>query len=283
MTELHDKAVAFRSLHRTGAPLALANVWDAAGARLVEDAGAPAVATTSAGVAWALGAADGDRLDRDRALALVARVAAAVSVPVTADLESGYGETPEQVAETIAGVLDAGAVGVNIEDALPAGPTPLRAVGEQAERVAAARAAASAAGVPLFLNVRVDTWLRAVGAPETRLRETLDRALAYVAAGADGIFVPGVTDPATVAALAEALPVPLNVLAGPGAPSVAELGALGAARVSLGSSVAEAAYTLVRGAAQELYATGTYQAVAGPATDPVDYQRLNALIGTAAR
>ncbi len=274
VNSLLAKAQTFRSLHHGPSPLALANAWDAASARLVEDAGALAVATTSAGVAWGLGVEDGGRLDADQGLALLARVVAAVRVPVTADIESGYADSPDGVAKTMEGVLAAGAVGVNIEDALHDGPVPLRAASEQAEFLAAARAAADSAGVPVFVNARIDTYLRSVGDPATRLRETLDRAAAYVAAGADGIFVPGVTDSGTVSALAAELTVPLNVLAGPGAPSVAEFGKLGVARVSLGSAVAEAAYAVARRSARELFATGTY----GALTEAVGYGELNALL-----
>ncbi|MFC9858608.1 MULTISPECIES: isocitrate lyase/PEP mutase family protein [unclassified Streptomyces] len=275
MSNQHTSALTFRSLHhdRT-APLALANVWDAAGARLVEDAGATALATTSAGAAWSLGVADGDRLGRERALGLVALVVAAVRVPVSADIESGYGTGPDEVARTVAGVLDAGAVGVNIEDAAPDGSGPLRPVAHQAACLAAARAAADAAGIALFVNARIDTYLRAVGDPGTRLRHTLERAAAYVDAGADGIFVPGVTDAATVAALADGVGVPLNVLAGPGGPSVAELGRLGAARVSLGSALAEAAYGTARRAAREFLTTGTCPVP----EEPAGYQELNLLL-----
>jgi 2-methylisocitrate lyase-like PEP mutase family enzyme len=268
----HTKATSFHALHRR--TLVLPNAWDVISARLVADAGAAAVATTSAGVAWSTGVADGDRLDRERVVDLVARIVAAVDVPVSADIETGYGETPDGVARTVADVLAAGAVGVNVEDADHRG---LRPVGEQAGRLAAARRAADAAGVPMFLNARVDTYLRAVGDPEARLRETLARANAYAESGADGIFVPGVTDPETVAALADGLPVPLNVLAGPGAPDVTTLARAGAARISLGSSLAEAAYAVVRRAAREVLADGTYGALAGP----LGYGELNALSGTA--
>lgn len=168
-----DEALLFRSLHDADAVLVLPNAWDVASARLVEDAGTAAVATTSAGVAWSLGAADGDQLARDRALDLIARVVPAVDPPVTADIESGYASSPAGVAETIQGVLGAGAVGVNLEDAHHSGRSPLRAVTEQSERIAAARQAADAASVPLFINARVDTYLRQVGDPATRLRETL--------------------------------------------------------------------------------------------------------------
>ncbi|WP_030676461.1 isocitrate lyase/phosphoenolpyruvate mutase family protein [Streptomyces rimosus] len=277
---LPDKARAFRALHdgarQHGAPLVLPNAWDAASARVIEDAGAPAVATTSAGAAWGLGAPDGDRLGRGRALELIARIAAAVTVPVTADIESGYGGGPEEVAETVRGVLAAGAVGVNIEDAAHGGATPLRPAAEQAARLAAARRAADAAGVPLFLNARIDTYLTAAGPDEAaRLKETLERAAVYVEAGADGIFVPGAVHPDTVRALAEGVPAPLNVMAGPGALSVAELGALGAARVSVGSGIAQAAHALVRRAAREILTAGTYETLAGG----LDYGELNSLFG----
>jgi 2-methylisocitrate lyase-like PEP mutase family enzyme len=272
-TTPRDKASLFRALHGNGRVLVLPNAWDVVSARLAEDAGAAAIATTSAGVAWSVGVADGDRLDRERAIDVVARVAAAVDVPVTADIESGYADTPAGVAETIERVLAAGAVGVNLEDAHHVGPTPLRQIDEQADRVAAARQAADTARVPLFLNARIDTYLRSVGDPVTRLRETLTRAAAYVAAGADGIFVPGVTDPETVSALAAGVAAPLNVLAGPGAPGVATLAELGVARVSLGSAIAEAAYAVVRRSSCELLTAGTYTSLA----DALDYNELNAL------
>ncbi|MGF1424987.1 isocitrate lyase/PEP mutase family protein [Kitasatospora sp. LaBMicrA B282] len=274
MTAQHDSAQLFHSLHDPAAPLALANVWDAASARLVEAAGAPAIATTSAGVAWGLGAADGNHLDRDQALALIARVVDAVSVPVTADIESGFGATAAEVADTVARVLATGAVGINIEDAHAGGDSPLRPVGEQCERIAAARSAADRAGIPLYVNARLDTYLFGAGAPETRLQETLDRARAYLDAGASGIFVPGVVDVELIAALTEGIPAPLNILAGPGAPAVGELSKLGVARVSLGSSVAEAAYAVVRRVAAELAATGTYDCLA----DAIAYGELNALM-----
>ncbi|MGY0231048.1 isocitrate lyase/PEP mutase family protein [Longispora urticae] len=251
-----DQARALHALHRSGRVLALPNAWDVASARVVEDAGAPAVATTSAGVAWSLGFADGDHLDTDRALDLVARIAAAVRVPVTADIEGGYGD----VAGTIRGVIAAGAVGVNLED----GGTP------QAERYAVARRAADATGIPLFLNARIDTYL--FGNPD--FEETVGRAQAYLAAGADGVFVPGVADPEVIAALVNAIPAPLNVLVGPGSPTVDELTALGVARASLGSSIAQSAYGLARRAATEFLTTGGYSALG----EAEDYGRLNGLL-----
>ncbi|WP_328827277.1 isocitrate lyase/phosphoenolpyruvate mutase family protein [Streptomyces sp. NBC_00252] len=267
---LRDRALAFRALHVPGRPLVLPNAWDAASARIVEDTGAAAVATTSAGVAWALGVPDGDLLGRERAVAAVARIAGSVAVPVSADIESGFAEDPAGVADTVRAVLAAGAVGVNIEDALYGGEGVLRPVAEQAERIAAAREAADAEGVPLFVNARIDTFLRGAGGVDA----TLERAAAFRAAGADGIFVPGTVEPGTVKELADGIDAPLNVLVGPGAPPVAELAALGVARVSAGSSVALAAYAVVRRAARELLDTGTY----GEQTGGLGYGELNSLL-----
>lgn len=268
---LRDRALAFRALHVPGRPLVLPNAWDAASARIVEDAGASAVATTSAGLAWALGVPDGDQLDRERALEALVRITATVAVPVSADIESGFAKDPEGVADTVRAVLAAGAVGVNIEDALYGGEGVLRPVAEQAERIAAARAAADAEGVPLFINARIDTYLRGAGGVDA----TLERAAAFRAAGADGIFVPGAVEPGTVKELADGIDAPLNVLVGPGAPPVAELAALGVARVSAGSSVSLAAYAVVRRAARELLSAGTYDSLTGG----LDYAELNTALG----
>ncbi|MFY1691017.1 isocitrate lyase/PEP mutase family protein [Plantactinospora sp. WMMB782] len=270
MSDQRSRAELFRSLHVAGNPVVLVNAWDAASARIVAAAGARAVATTSAGVAWSLGAPDGDALGRELASELVGRVVAAVPLPVTADIESGFGSTPDEVAGTVRAVLATGAVGVNLEDAAPAGAAGLRDVADQSARLAAARAVADEAGVPLYVNARVDTFLRGAGG----LPETLDRAAEYLRAGADGIFVPGVVDPDTVTALVAGIPAPVNVLVGPGAPTVPELAELGVARVSLGSAVAAAAYAVVRRAAVETYGSGGYDALAGG----LDYGTLNALM-----
>ncbi|WOX23366.1 isocitrate lyase/phosphoenolpyruvate mutase family protein [Streptomyces solicathayae] len=265
-----NKAHLFRSLHTPAAPLLLANVWDVASARVVEAAGAPAIATTSAGVAWSLGAPDGDVLTRDRALDAIARIVASVAVPVTADIEGGYGKDADEVAETVAGVLAAGAAGINIED----GTRPPE---ELAARLAAVRRTVGRAGTDLFVNARIDTYLFELGDPDTRLADTLARARRYVEAGADGIFVPGVTDAATIEALAGDISVPLNVMAGPGTPAVPELGALGVARVSLGAGVAQAAYAAARRTAQEFYRTGGYDSL----SEGIAFPELNTLLAEA--
>lgn len=270
MPDQRERALAFAALH-TDDVLVLPNAWDVASARLVEDAGARAIATTSSGVSWSLGVPDGERLSRGQAVDVVARVVAAVEVPVTADMEAGYGDDLEELAITVRAVLGAGAVGVNLEDS---GPSGVRPAGEQAERIALVRATADTAGVPLFVNARADVYLRAVGEPADRLAETVRRAEAYVGAGADGVFVPGVLDPDTVGQLARSIPAPLNVLAGPGAPPVAQLAELGVRRVSVGSAIAQAAYALTRRAALELLGPGTYDALAGG----LGYAALNAAL-----
>ncbi|MFC6017079.1 isocitrate lyase/phosphoenolpyruvate mutase family protein [Plantactinospora solaniradicis] len=270
MTDQQSRADLFRSLHVPGTPVVLVNAWDAASARIVAAAGARAVATTSAGVAWSLGAPDGDVLGRDLATDVVGRIVGTVSVPVSADIEAGYGATPEQVAETVRAVLAVGAVGVNIEDAVAGDVPALRDVAEQSARLAAARSAADRAGVPLYVNARIDTFLRGLGG----VAETVDRAAAYLAAGADGVFVPGLVDPDTIEKLVANIPAPVNILAGPGAPAVPELARLGVARVSLGSAVAEGAYAVAQRAADEAFGPGTYGALAGA----LDYGTINALL-----
>jgi 2-methylisocitrate lyase-like PEP mutase family enzyme len=266
-----DRARAFSDLHRDGV-LVLPNAWDVASAVLVRDAGARAVATTSAGASWSTGTPDGGHLGRDRAVDLVARITALVDEPVTADIEGGYGADAAAVAVTAQAVLDAGAVGVNLEDG---GGAPLRDRREQAERIAAVRATADAAGVALFVNARTDTYLLGVDEP---FAETVRRAEAYLAAGADGIFVPGVADPATIRRLVAAVDAPLNVMAGPGAPGVGQLEDLGVRRVSVGMAIAQAAYGLTHRAAVELLTDGTYDALAGG----LGYAEMNVALRTGA-
>ena len=260
----------FRSLHVAGTPLVLANAWDAASARITEAAGATAVGTTSAGIAWSLGVPDGDAMSRADALTVVRRIVNSVDVPTTADLEGGYARDPEGVGETIALLRATGAAGVNLEDAWHGGPIALRDVADQVTRIAAAR---TAAGTDLFLNVRTDVYLRAVGDPQRRLADTVARARAYLAAGADGIFVPGVLDAATIEALVRSIEAPLNVMVGPGALPVSALAALGVARISLGSSMASAAYGLVSSAVRETFELGRYDLCGAG----LDYGELNEL------
>jgi 2-methylisocitrate lyase-like PEP mutase family enzyme len=225
------RADRLRALHVPGRPLVLVNVWDAASARTVAAVpGCAAIATASWSVAAAHGLPDGEVLARERMIDAVAQVAAAVELPVTADLEAGYGATPEAVGETIALAIEAGAVGGNLEDGTGDGPAPLRPLEESVARVAAAVRAGDPTGVPFVVNARTDVFLAGGGDVE----EALARGRAYAAAGAACVFVPGVRDPATIERLVTGIDAPVSVLAGAGSPSLAELAELGVARVSIG-------------------------------------------------
>ena len=266
MTDAHDqksKALAFRAMHRGPKILLLPNVWDVASARMVEEAGYGAIATTSAGVAFSLGYPDGEKISRDEMLARVGRIARAVKVPVTADVEAGYGPRPEDAAQTARGAIEAGAVGINLEDGTEDPAHPLADLALQLERIKAVREVAVKCGVLLVVNARTDVYLAQVGAPEKRYDETVRRLLAFRDAGAECVFAPGVRDAETIRRLVADVKCPLNILAGPGSLPVPELEKLGVARVSLGSSPMRATLGLVRRMAEELKSTGTYGSLEG--------------------
>jgi 2-methylisocitrate lyase-like PEP mutase family enzyme len=259
-----EQATAFRAMHTAGAPLILPNAWDAASARVIELADARAIATTSAGVAWTQGYGDGQRLSRVDMIAAIRAIARTVRVPVTADIEGGYGTgSVDDVTETVRAVIEAGAVGINLEDSPGRDGAPLLAASVHAERIRAARAAAREAGLDLFINARTDVYLFQVGDFETRLDETLRRAGQYLEAGADGIFVPGVKDVERIASLAERIPAPLNVMVVPGLPDIAQLSQLGVARVSVGPAIAQVALEATQRASQALLRHGTYPRLEG--------------------
>jgi 2-methylisocitrate lyase-like PEP mutase family enzyme len=272
-TDLQKKASLFASLHHGRRILILANAWDAASARIFEVAGCPALATTSAGVAFSLGRRDGQQLSRDEMLQVVHRIAGAVSIPVTADMEAGYGDTPEAVAETVRAVMGAGAVGMNLEDAGP-GKSVLADIALQVEKIKAVREAATSAGVAFVLNARTDVILRAVGEPASRLEHAIRRANAYRDAGAGCVFVPGVTDRETIATLAREIQGPLNILAMAGTPPAAELEKLGVARISVGSGPMRATMALTRRIARELLDSGTYTAITESAIPGAEMNQL---------
>jgi 2-methylisocitrate lyase-like PEP mutase family enzyme len=254
---LQAKADALRALHVPGRPLLLVNAWDAASAALIARAGAQAIATTSAGAANALGYADGQRLSRAEMLAAVETIAGAVDLPVTADMEAGYGDSPDDAAATAQGVLQAQAVGLNLEDTCDDAAEPLLAIDRFVAKIAAVRAIAAEAGVPLVLNARTDVFIGCVGDPATRLERAVERGRAYLDAGADCVFVPAVIDPAQIAALVDGIGGPVSVLAGPGSPPLAELASLGVARISVGSGPYRAALALAQRIAEEAYGAGT--------------------------
>ena len=252
----------FRALHRPGTPVVLPNVWDVASARIVESAGFPALATTSAGVAYAAGYPDGERIPRDRMVEAVARICARVRIPVTADMEAGHGGSPEEVRRTALAVLDAGAVGLNIEDSKD-DETVLIDPSLQAEKIRAVREAGTERGVEIVINARTDVFFSPSMRGLDQVEEAARRAAAYRAAGADCIFVPGVKDPQTISALVERLACPVNVLAMPDSPPSAELARLGVARISLGSGPMRAAMTQLRRLVREVLASGTWSELEG--------------------
>jgi 2-methylisocitrate lyase-like PEP mutase family enzyme len=229
------KADSFRSLHTPGDPLVLFNIWDAGSAKAVAAAGARAIATGSWSVAAANGFADGEGTPLDLVIDNLVRIVGATDLPVTVDLESGYGETADAVEHTVARAIAAGAVGCNLEDSFPQDGS-LRDADAQAERIARARKAAGDASVPLFINARTDVFFQkpAEAHDEAMVRATLDRARIFAQAGADGLFVPGLVDAALIARLVKASPLPVNIMVEADTPAVLRLAELGVARVSHG-------------------------------------------------
>jgi 2-methylisocitrate lyase-like PEP mutase family enzyme len=256
MSEQAAKAEKLRQLHHGPKILVLPNAWDAASARIFEDAGFPAIATTSAGVAFSLGYPDGQLIPRDEMLAAVKRIASSVRVPVTADLESGY----DDIAKTAMSAIEAGAVGLNIEDMDHAGGA-LISTATQIEKIKTVRQVGEKLDVRLVINARTDVYLAEIGEPATRFERTCERLHAYIEAGADCVFAPGVTDEATIARLVAELKFPLNVLAQQPSPSVPRLQELGVARVSIGAGLMRATMGLTQRAARELHDAGTYRAM----------------------
>ncbi len=252
----------FRRRHQRKPLLLLANAWDPISAAIVEAAGYEAVATTSGGVAWALGYRDGEETPWREVVAATARIARAVRVPVTADIEAGYGDTPAQVAQSVRDIIAAGAVGVNLEDGTHDPANPMRGIDDSAARIRAAREAAQAAGVPIVIKARIDLYLKRIGTEQTRFAETVARGKAYVAAGADCLYPFALADLAVAAELVRALGVPINLVGRPGTPPVAEMEAAGVARVSVASGLTLAAMGATQRMAEELRKNGRFDALA---------------------
>ena len=237
-----DQAARLAALHVPGDPLVLYNIWDAGGARTLAEAGARAVATGSWSLAAAHGYADGEAMPLDLTLAIVARIAQATDLPLTVDFEGGYAADPQAVAANVARVIAAGAVGINFEDQVVKG-TGIYPLDEQAARIRAVRQAADAAGIPLFINARTDLFLKADGDHAALMPEALARRAAYAAAGANGFFVPALTDAALIAEVCRESELPINVMMMGPLASVAEVAALGVARASWGPGAYRVAQT----------------------------------------
>lgn len=233
-SELATAADVLLAAHHAPTPLVLPNAWDVASARIVEAAGFHAIATSSHAVAEVLGGADDDSNDPDVVLPFLARIAAAVRVPVTADVEAGYRLSPDELVERL---LDAGIVGCNLEDSDHHGDGVLVDADRQAARLAAVRAAADAAGVHLVINARVDSVLRKVGDDDVQLDDAIRRGTAYLAAGADCVYPIMLVDPARIRRFTAAVPGPVNVIARAGGPRPDELAHLGVRRISFGGGL----------------------------------------------
>ncbi|MEA2690027.1 MAG: hypothetical protein QOD51_2634 [Candidatus Eremiobacteraeota bacterium] len=260
---------AFHALHDGPAILVLPNAWDVISARVYEDAGFPAVATSSAGLANSLGYADGNVLDIDLHLATLERLMSALEVPLSADVESGYAADTASLTAFVTRLAATGVAGYNLEDVRSEGE--LFEVDVARERVAAARDAAP----DVFLNARTDVYLASIGPESTRFERTVERLHAFAEAGANGVFVPGVSDAETIGELAAASPLPLNVLAGPKVPDAAALQRLGVRRVSVGSWAMRRTLGVLREIAHELRDSGTFSFTRAPS---VSYADANALL-----
>jgi len=268
-----DAAGRLRALHKTPPILVIPNAWDAASARVFEAEGFAAIATTSAGVAAALGYPDGGAVPAREMIEAVSRISRAVKVPVSADIEHAYGETPDAVADVVLRVIAAGAVGINLEDILP-GAADLEPIALQVDKIHAIIKASKTAGVRVVINARTDVFLKALGPSDARLGVAIERGRAFLAAGADCVFVPGVRERETISELVRGIGGPINVLAVDGTPAIAELEALGVARVSLGSGPMRASMALVRDVARELKASGTYTTFTAHAMPYTDVNEL---------
>lgn len=256
-----ERAHALRALHDRRHVLLLPNAWDAGSAALLASLGFPAIATTSGGVAWSLGYADGGHLPFAEVIAAIERITRVVSIPVTVDFEDGYGATPAAVGEHVRRAIDAGVAGLNIEDGIR--HQSLRTQDDGTARIAAARKAAADAGVPIFINARVDVFA-VPGSASTaeRIEATVRRAQAYLAAGADGIYPMGVADPDVIKALCARIDAPINVMARDGLPDLAALAKLGVARVTTATHLATRAYATARDSALQLRASGHFSGLA---------------------
>jgi 2-methylisocitrate lyase-like PEP mutase family enzyme len=268
-----QKAAHLLELHHAKDPLVLVNVWDAASACIVAQCGFSAIATSSAAVANALGYADGQHIPWAEMTVAIRRIALAVDVPVTADIESGFATTLQELEWNIEHVIEAGAVGINLEDVLPGQRQGgLYLLADQIERIQKVRSLAEKLKIHLVINARTDAYWQAGVSPEAALASTVERGRAYLQAGADCVFVPGLKDAKHIGAVVTELRAPVNVLAVAGAPSIPELASLGVKRVSTGSGSMRAAMGALRRMAEEVRTSGTYR---GMVENAVPYAEMN--------
>ncbi|WP_267226591.1 isocitrate lyase/PEP mutase family protein [Dyella silvae] len=265
MNPVHrSRAEYFQQLHAGAEPLVLPNAWDAASARIIENAGAKAIATTSDGMAWGLGYPGGQQMTVQELLSTCLRICRVVNVPVSADIEQGYGSDAQETGELVEALIRGGVVGINMEDGMASDGQTLASSGVLSERIAEARAVSLRLDLPLFINARIDTYFAPGLDAQTRFEETCTRARSYIDAGASGIFVPGLADLEQIASLAKLLPVPLNIYAGyAGAPISTVLGELGVRRISLGCGTMQASLAHLDRIAREALAQGCSATMGG--------------------
>ncbi len=274
MRKQAEKAEKFRKLHHGPRMLLLPNAWDVASARILEECGHPAIATSSAAVAYSLGYADGQRISRDEMLEVAGRIGRATNIPVTADLEAGYGTTAKDMAETVKAAIAEGIIGMNLEDVTGDDESSLVDLPLQVEKIRAIREAASSAGVPFVLNARTDIYLMPIGPEATRFERTVERLRAYREAGADCLFAPGVYDLETIEKLVKAVEAPLNILANPACPGIVQMEKAGGARVSAGSGIMRAAMGLVQRIGKEMLESRSCEMMFVGATPFIDLKRM---------
>jgi 2-methylisocitrate lyase-like PEP mutase family enzyme len=276
MTSLSQKARAeqFRRLHNAPEILVLPNAWDAASARIYEQVGFRAVATTSSGVATALGYADGEQISREMLVEAVTRITRVIACPLTVDMESGYGTNIDEVLQTVKMLIAAGAVGINIEDSTKQAVPTLVDIAFQTDLIRAIRELASTMDIPLVINARTDAFLLRVGDTTEQFAQAVQRANAYRQAGADCLYPIIVRDANTIRGLVQAIDGPVNILARPGAPTIPELAQLGVARVTFGGGLTRAALGHLRRVAQELFTSGTYTSLAQDSLSGAEFDGL---------
>jgi 2-methylisocitrate lyase-like PEP mutase family enzyme len=235
MASQQERAQQFHALHVKGNPLLLYNIWDAGGAKVLEEIGAKAIATGSWAVAAAHGFADRENFPFERVLMNLQEIIASISLPMTLDMEGGYGKSPDELKKTVGLVIQYGAVGINFEDQIVGGEG-LYSIEEQSRRIGALRQAAEDASIPLFINARTDIFLKLPAAEhnEARVGEALERAKAYAEMGASGFFAPGLRDARLIQALCESSPIPVNIMMMADVPSPKQLAELGVSRISYG-------------------------------------------------
>ena len=269
-----EKSIQFREFHQGLPLLVLPNAWDAASARIIEQAGFRAIATTSSGVAAASGYSDGQHMSREMMIDAIARIARVVECPVTADIEAGYGNSIEEVLQTVKAVIMTGAVGINIEDSPKQHAKALVDIAYQVELIKALRELATTMDVPFVINARVDVFLLAIGEPESRFEHAVQRANAYLQAGADCIYPIGILDQTLIANLVKAINGPINIMGGPPGPPLPELAQLGVARVSLAGSLMRSVLGHLRAIAHELHKSGTYTKMDAEALSGSEFRSL---------